>query len=60
MIDMEIAARGRAKGVWVRASSEACGPIPPALAHVVANPWEAALRVALVDEHQGKQSRSEP
>lgn len=51
MIDMELAARCGAKGVWIRESDEACVEIPPGVAHVVADLWEAACWFASVDGH---------
>jgi D-glycero-D-manno-heptose 1,7-bisphosphate phosphatase len=49
IIDMELAARSGAKGVWIRESAEACAEIPSGVAHVVANLWEAARWFAAVN-----------
>ncbi|HEX2227373.1 MAG TPA: HAD hydrolase-like protein, partial [Candidatus Binatia bacterium] len=41
-IDMELAARSGAKGVWIRPSYGPCLETPPGVARVVASLWEAA------------------
>ncbi|MDH3446070.1 MAG: HAD family hydrolase [Deltaproteobacteria bacterium] len=42
IIDMELAARSGAKGIWIHDSGEIPGDISSAVAHVVPNLWEAA------------------
>jgi D-glycero-D-manno-heptose 1,7-bisphosphate phosphatase len=49
VIDMELAARSGAKGVWLQRLGETPGEIPPSAAHVAANLWEAALWFPWID-----------
>lgn len=49
MIDMELAARSGAQGVWIREAGKACVEIPPGVARVVADLWEAACWFDSVD-----------
>jgi D-glycero-D-manno-heptose 1,7-bisphosphate phosphatase len=51
IIDMELAVRSGAKGVWIRESNKECVQMPPGVARVVANLWEAARWFASVDDH---------
>lgn len=51
MIDMELAARSGAKGVWIRESGEAGAVVSPGVAHIVPNLWEAARWLVCADEN---------
>jgi D-glycero-D-manno-heptose 1,7-bisphosphate phosphatase len=51
MIDMELAARSGAQGVWIRQSRDACAETPVGVVRVVADLWEAARWFASVDDH---------
>jgi D-glycero-D-manno-heptose 1,7-bisphosphate phosphatase len=51
IIDMELAARSGAKGVWIRESSDPWMETPSGVAHIVASLWEAACWFASVDDH---------
>jgi D-glycero-D-manno-heptose 1,7-bisphosphate phosphatase len=53
-VDMELAARSGAKGVWIQECKLACLEVPPGAAHVVANLWEAARWLASVDDNGSK------
>ncbi|MGH7929844.1 MAG: D-glycero-alpha-D-manno-heptose-1,7-bisphosphate 7-phosphatase [Candidatus Binatia bacterium] len=48
-IDMELAERSGAKGVWIQESSKALIEIPPGVTHVAANLWEAARWFGSID-----------
>jgi D-glycero-D-manno-heptose 1,7-bisphosphate phosphatase len=50
VIDMELAARSGAKGVWIQEAGGPCVKAAPRVAHVVANLWEAARWFAYVDD----------
>jgi histidinol phosphatase-like enzyme len=42
IIDMELAARSGAKGVWIRDSLDSTVELPSGVVHMAANLWEAA------------------
>jgi D-glycero-D-manno-heptose 1,7-bisphosphate phosphatase len=53
-VDMELAARSGAKGVWIQDSKTTCVEVPPGAAHVVTSLWEAARWLASVDDNRSK------
>jgi D-glycero-D-manno-heptose 1,7-bisphosphate phosphatase len=47
MTDMELAARIGARGIWIHSRGEPPVEIPPVVAHVAANLWEAARWISV-------------
>ncbi len=56
-VDMELAARSGAKGVWIRPPDYPCLQTPPGVARVVASLWEAARWFASLSWLSEKQGR---
>jgi D-glycero-D-manno-heptose 1,7-bisphosphate phosphatase len=50
-IDMELAARSGAQGVWIRDGRDLWSETPPGVVRIVADLWEAAHWFVSVDDH---------